>query len=42
VPWILRGLERFELELPPAVADWLGRLSERPAVAAERELVAAL
>jgi glutathione S-transferase len=42
VPWILRGLERFELELPPAVADWLERLSERPAVAAERELVAAL
>ena len=42
VPWIVRGLERFELELPPAVADWLDRLSERPAIAAERELVAAL
>jgi glutathione S-transferase len=42
VPWILRGLERFELELPPAVADWLERASARPAVAAEREVVAAL
>jgi glutathione S-transferase len=42
VPWILRGVERFELELPPAVTDWLERLSERPAVASERELVAAL
>jgi glutathione S-transferase len=42
VPWILRGLERFELELPLAVAEWLGRLSARPAIAAERELVAAL
>jgi glutathione S-transferase len=42
VPWILRGLERFELELPPAVAEWLERLSARPAIAAERELVAAL
>jgi glutathione S-transferase len=42
VPWILRALDRFEIELPSAVADWLGRLSARPAVAAERELVAAL
>jgi glutathione S-transferase len=41
-PWILRGLERFELELPPAVADWLDRLSERPAIAAERAVVATL
>jgi glutathione S-transferase len=30
------------VELPPAVAAWLERLSARPAVAAERELVAAL
>jgi glutathione S-transferase len=42
VPWILRALERFEVELPPAVADWLERLSARPAVAAERAVVAAL
>jgi glutathione S-transferase len=42
VPWVVRGLERFELELPPALVDWLERVSARPAVAAERELVAAL
>jgi glutathione S-transferase len=42
VPWILRALERFEVELGPALADWLERLSARPAVAAERELVGAL
>jgi stringent starvation protein A len=42
VPWILRALDRFEVELPPAAAAWLERLSARPAVAAERELVAAL
>jgi glutathione S-transferase len=42
VPWVLRAVERFEVELGPAVADWLERLSARPAVAAEREVVAAL
>lgn len=42
LPWIVRGLERFELELGTALADWLERCSARPAVAAERELVAAL
>jgi glutathione S-transferase len=42
VPWILRGLERFELELGPALADWLERCSQRPAVAEERAVVAAL
>jgi glutathione S-transferase len=42
VPWILRALERFEVELPPAVSDWLERVSARPAVAAERAVVAAL
>ena len=42
VPWILRGLDRFGIELGPALADWLERLSARPAVAAEREVVAAL
>jgi glutathione S-transferase len=42
VPWILRGLDRFDLELGPAVSDWLERCSERPAVAAERAVVAAL
>jgi glutathione S-transferase len=42
VPWILRGLERFELELGPALADWLERCSARPAVAQERAVVSAL
>jgi glutathione S-transferase len=42
VPWILRGLERFELELGPALADWLERCSARPAVSQERAVVAAL
>jgi glutathione S-transferase len=42
VPWILRGLERFGVELGPSLADWFERVASRPAVAAERELVAAL
>ena len=42
VPWILRALDRFDVELGPATGDWLDRLSARPAVAAEREVVAAL
>jgi glutathione S-transferase len=42
VPWILRAINRFGVELRPALADWLERLTARPAVAAEREVVAAL
>ena len=42
VPWILRALDRFDIELAPATADWLERLSARPAIAAERLVVAAL
>jgi glutathione S-transferase len=42
VPWILRALDRFEVELGPSLKDWLERLLERPAIAAEREVVAAL
>ena len=41
VPWILRALERFGIELGHSLEDWLGRVAARPAVAAERELVAA-
>ena len=41
-PWILRALDRFGVELGPPLADWLERLLSRPAVAAEREVVAAL
>ena len=42
VPWILRGLERFELELGPSLANWVERCSARPAVAQERAVVTAL
>ena len=42
VPWILRALDRFGVELGPSLAAWLERLLDRPAVAAEREVVAAL
>ena len=43
VPWVLRAQERLEVELDgfPALADWAERLGARPAIAAERELVAA-
>ena len=44
VPWLLRlqSLLGFELDPWPSLSDWLARLLERPAVAAESELVAAL
>jgi glutathione S-transferase len=44
VPWVIRARELLgvSLEPYPRVADWLDRLTERPAVAAELDLVAAL
>jgi glutathione S-transferase len=44
VPWILRARERMDVSLEPfpALADWIERLGERPSIAAESELVAAL
>lgn len=44
VPWILRSRDMLGVGLDPypALQDWLARLEERPAVAAESELVAAL
>jgi glutathione S-transferase len=44
VPWMLRAqvLLGVELGSHPALSSWLARLTERPAVAAERDLVAAL
>ena len=44
VPWLLRARESLGLELDgyEALVDWLGRLLERPAVAAEAAVVAAL
>ena len=43
VPWVLRARDRLGVELTrfPAVAQWVERLAERPAIAAELELVAA-
>jgi glutathione S-transferase len=44
LPWIVRARQRLgvDLEAFPALADWLERAAERPSVAAELELVAAL
>ncbi|HET7568562.1 MAG TPA: glutathione S-transferase family protein [Gaiellaceae bacterium] len=44
VPWILRARDMLGVSLEgfPALSDWLARLLERPAVAAEAEIVAAL
>lgn len=44
VPWILRARERMDVSLEPfpALADWVDRLTARPSIAAESELVAAL
>jgi glutathione S-transferase len=44
VPWFLRVRDMLDVDLDgfPAVADWLARLQERPAIAAEAGLVAAL
>ena len=44
VPWVLRARDRLGLELDQFahVAEWLERLAERPAVAAELAVVAAL
>jgi glutathione S-transferase len=43
VPWILRARDRLGVDLQPflALSEWLEQLSERPAIAAERELVEA-
>jgi len=44
VPWFLRARDMLGVELDdfPALEDWLGRLEERPAVAAEAGVVATL
>ena len=43
LPWIVRARQSLGIELEPypALADWLERLAERPAVAAELDVVAA-
>jgi glutathione S-transferase len=44
IPWILRARDRMDVSLEglPALDDWVARLGERPSIAAETELVAAL
>ena len=44
VPWILRARDRMGVELRsfPALADWLERLTGRPAIEAELDVVASL
>jgi glutathione S-transferase len=44
VPWLLRARDMLGVDLEgfPGLAEWLGRLEQRPAVAAETELLAAL
>jgi stringent starvation protein A len=43
VPWILRARDRMDVGLDqfPALEDWVTRLSERPSIAAEIDVVAA-
>lgn len=44
VPWVLRARDMLGVELDgfPSLADWLARLEQRPAIAAEVGVVAAL
>lgn len=42
VPWVIRARESLGLTLPPRVEDWLERLAQRPAVAAELATVRSL
>jgi glutathione S-transferase len=44
VPWLLRARDMLGVELDgfPSVVEWLARLEQRPAIAAEAGIVAAL
>jgi len=44
LPWVIRAQEVLEISLAgrPMLAAWLERAAERPSVAAELDLVAAL
>jgi glutathione S-transferase len=44
VPWVLRARDMLDVELDgfPSLVDWLDRLEQRPAIAAEAGIVAAL
>lgn len=39
LPWLLRARDMLHVDLPGHLESWLERLSERPSVAAEAELV---
>ncbi len=41
VPWVLRARDRFDFELPPALDEWLEKLSERPSIARELAVIEA-
>ena len=42
VPWILRARDRMAVDLGrfPALSEWVGRLEQRPSIAAELDVVA--
>jgi glutathione S-transferase len=44
VPWILRARDMLGVDLArfPSLSDWLARLEERPAIASEVDIVAAM
>ncbi len=42
VPWVVRARDQLGVELPANVEAWAERLAERPSVAAELDVVAAL
>ncbi|HLB18793.1 MAG TPA: glutathione S-transferase family protein [Gaiellaceae bacterium] len=44
IPWILRARDRMDVDLErfPALSEWVGRLAERPSIAAELDIVASL
>jgi len=44
IPWIVRARDRMDVDLSgfPALTDWLERLAERPSIAAELDVIAAL
>jgi glutathione S-transferase len=43
-PWILRARDRMDVELSrfASLAEWVGRLEQRPSIAAELDVVASL
>ena len=42
VPWVIRARDMLSVELPERLAAWLAELEQRPAIAAEVEVVRAL